>query len=259
MRRFLMIIAAAFIGTGALAAPPTAPKFSVVDTRCSESAATCTVAISATGGNGRGSWIQATTSNGTATTPADYATRSSPIYVSPGHSTVFSFPVVNDKLIEGDEYLFVTISAKQNAMIARARGAVTIVDDDVAPPPPPPPPPPPVQCPDGSTVPAGQTCPAPPPPPPSVITGRWLTAPLAVGSYAWTASNQPQGCCAGLVFRIVGGPIISNDANPDTRQQMWQLQPVWDCCGNFPFDDAYEAGLQSWWPEKDILGLAVAP
>jgi hypothetical protein len=229
MRRLLLTIAAVFWAiaidgfltnlTAALAAP-TVPAFFVNNVRCNEGVGTCVVSISVTGGNGRGSWIQAATSNGTATAPADYAARNVPIYVSPGRATSLSVPIVNDRLIEGDEYFFVTIRPLQNAIIGRARAVVTIVDNDM-----PPPPPPPVVCPDGTTVPAGQTCPLPPPPPPPP---QWVSAPLQDGGYA---RCKIAGGCHSIAYPCFAGTTPPNCSYPNIiAQQGDVLMYAWNGC-----------------------------
>lgn len=99
---------------------------------------------------------------GEATAPADFTAKSGQQSVRKNASKItLCTATTQDTIFENDERLFVKISPVRNATIVRATGTQTIRDDDPAPLPP-------VQCPDGSTVPAGQTCPVPPPvdPPP---------------------------------------------------------------------------------------------
>lgn len=96
--------------------------------------------------------------------------------------------------------------------------------------------------------------PATAPPPPT----SWVNGPVQLGGYVWTKTNQPQGCCNGLVMKVVAGPIISGDADPNKQQRMWQLQFYSDVTHNFPVDDQYDVNFKSWWPESDIQGLTPA-
>lgn len=114
----------------------------------------------------------------------------------------------------------------------------------------PPPPPPPVQCPDGTTVPAGQTCPTPPPAPPT----SFVAGPLAVGGYACSALSGKANiapCGQGTVFSITGsipnGPSVIYTA-------VVYLDPQ-----SQPASVAYEKTFVSVWAPDQLQGLAPAP
>lgn len=162
------------------------------------------------------------------------------------------------------------MQAAQNA----ADRAIYAIDQalKVVAPPPPPPPPPPVQCPDGTTVPAGQTCPPPVVCPDGTVIkagadcptpapfGNWIAAPLRVGGYAFLANQGT--CCKGAIFHI-NRTAMSNDADPTKRQLIYYGYFVQDETGNFPatnpFWKNYEFGG---WQAKDLFGiepLAIPP
>lgn len=78
-------------------------------------------------------------------------------------------PVINNPAFTGDCEIQLKLSAVRYAVISTQFVRITVRDLQTAPVPVPPP----VQCPDGTTVPAGQTCPvAPPPPSPGAIANR---------------------------------------------------------------------------------------
>jgi Calx-beta domain len=94
------------------------------------------------------------TSDGSATSPADYAGASGTLVFLAGEtSKSVALPLVNDDLVEGEETLTLALSRAVNATLADAQAIGAIVDDDASTPPPPPPPP-------------GDDNPPPPPPPP---------------------------------------------------------------------------------------------
>lgn len=75
-----------------------------------------------------------TTSNGTATQPADYATTSGTLTFAAGEtSKTISVPVKGDTLDEVDETVKVDFSAPTNATAPAQSATITITDDDAAP------------------------------------------------------------------------------------------------------------------------------
>lgn len=75
--------------------------------------------------------VKFTTSNGSATTPADYGAVSSTLTFAPGQtSKTISVPVVGDTVVEPNETFFVTLFAPTNAGIVDNQGRGTIVNDD---------------------------------------------------------------------------------------------------------------------------------
>ncbi|HEX2031687.1 MAG TPA: Calx-beta domain-containing protein [Actinomycetota bacterium] len=71
------------------------------------------------------------TSDGSATAPADYQSRSGSVGFSPGVTTrQIHVPIATDALEEPDEDFFVNLSNPVNATIADGQGKVTILDDD---------------------------------------------------------------------------------------------------------------------------------
>lgn len=156
MRGLLRLFAAAILF--ASAAPAAAQSLSVSDASCTEGGV-CSFVISRAGSKGLTSSFRYATRNGEAVAPGDYTARSGQQSVRKNASRItISVQTTQDATHEGKERFYLVITPVSNAVIVRAEGAATISDDDLAPPPP-------VQCPDGSTVPAGQTCPEPPPPP----------------------------------------------------------------------------------------------
>ena len=72
------------------------------------------------------------TSNGSATSPADYAGGTRTVTFAPGvTSATASIPIVNDNLAEGDETVNLTLGNPTNAVVGSPSAAtLTIVDDD---------------------------------------------------------------------------------------------------------------------------------
>lgn len=92
--------------------------------------------------------------------------------------------LVNNSLVDGNCTIRVQLQALRFAIVPLTPASVQVRDDDVVVVPPPPPPP--VLCPDGTTVPAGQTCPVVVPPPTS--TTQWVNARLLPPNYGRVVS-----------------------------------------------------------------------
>src|SRR4029453_7910366 len=110
------------------------PKMSIDDVRIVEgnsgsSSATFTVTLSNPSGAAvAASWI---TSDGSASAGSDYVAASGSVNFPPGTvSRPLSVAVNGDTLVESDETFHVDLSSPVGAMLARARGAGTILDDD---------------------------------------------------------------------------------------------------------------------------------
>jgi hypothetical protein len=137
--------------------------------------------LSKTGG-GKPSMVKWSTSDGSA----------SGSLVGAGTITV---PTRDDLVVNGTRTVIVTAIATTGA---RATASIAVTDNDVAPPPPPP-----VQCPDGTTVPAGQTCPVAPPPPPP--TRRPTYGDLVTGVAACQSiTNKTDFVAIGVTYRVTG-------------------------------------------------------
>lgn len=102
--------------------------------------------------------------------------------------------------------------------------------------------------------------PTPTPTPVPVPTGNWVSAPLAIDGYACNklqANTTNIGSCgSGVVMKVLAGPVMSKDVIP---VPMWLLQFYSDRSGQFPANDLSDAGLQSWFSESALQGIAPAP
>lgn len=88
--------------------------------------------VSLSAPSGKTVTVTATTADGTATAPADYASRSSLLTFAPGTTTVpFSVDVVGDIVDEPNETFFVDLTGPTNATVGDGQGVGTIGDDDV--------------------------------------------------------------------------------------------------------------------------------
>jgi hypothetical protein len=88
-----------------------------------------TVTLSAA--SGRTVTVNYATANGTATAGQDYSSRSGTLSFAAGvTSMTISVPITGDVTVEGDETLFVNLSAAGNATIADSQGLGQIVNND---------------------------------------------------------------------------------------------------------------------------------
>jgi hypothetical protein len=99
-----------------------------------ESQGVATIGLTRTGALNAVSTVRYATSNGTASAPADYTTRSGVVTFNPGDTNkAFTVPVINDTLDEGDETIHLTLSDATGGTILLSTAAqLTIVDDDTA-------------------------------------------------------------------------------------------------------------------------------
>lgn len=99
-----------------------------------EESGTATVTVTRSSGVGS-AFVTLTTSNGTATTPGDYAAVATVVNFGPGVTSVnVSIPLINDAVAEGSETFNVTLSAPGPAATlgTPAAAVVTILDGDAA-------------------------------------------------------------------------------------------------------------------------------
>ena len=106
-----------------------AASFSVL-----ENAGPATISVKRTLGTASGVTVHYATSNGTATAPSDYMSKSGTLTFAPGQQTATVTVDVNgDTTDEPDETFFVDLSDASGAAIGDGRGVGTIVDDDGTP------------------------------------------------------------------------------------------------------------------------------
>ena len=125
------------IGTGTITDNDPVPSIAISDVTLTEGNAGTTNAnftVSLSASSGMNVTVNYTSTNGTATQPADYTTTSGTLTFTPGQATkTISVPVVGDVLDEIDETFVVNLSGPTNATIADSQGVATITDDDPAP------------------------------------------------------------------------------------------------------------------------------
>ncbi len=103
---------------------------SVVEGNTGTTSAVFTVSLSAA--SGQTVTASFATSNGTASSPADFAAASGTLTFAPGQTTqTISVPVMGDILPEADETYLVSLSNAANAAVTDGQGLGTIVNDDV--------------------------------------------------------------------------------------------------------------------------------
>ena len=115
-------------------APAGAVQFSAGAYLASESAGPATITVTRTGGDCCGSiTVTASTSNGTATAPADYAATTVTLNFPEGvTSRTFTVPIVNDNINEAFETVNLTLSANIGGRITAPATATLTITDDVA-------------------------------------------------------------------------------------------------------------------------------
>lgn len=147
---------------------------------------------------------------------------------------------------------------------------------------PPTPTPTPVQCPDGTTVPGGQTCPVSPPPPgpgptpgpvpipgpdsltPAPIPAGWVAAPLKDHGFALISKGWR--CCQGRIVKVERNPL----QDPDVYGYAWvnpyaEINPNWHIWAVHFLENRPETYLdddpaRTWFfIAPDIVGIAPAP
>ncbi len=108
------------------------PSLSIAAATAAEGAsATVTVTLGAA--SGKPVTVDYATSDGTATSGADYTAANGTLTFAPGTTTqTFTVALLDDALIEGDETLTVTLLGATNASLATSSAPVTITDTDGA-------------------------------------------------------------------------------------------------------------------------------
>lgn len=111
------------------------PQLSIGNVSVDEQAGVATLAVTLSGSLTAPVTVNYNTSDGVATAPSDYASRSDTITFEPGGATTqfIGVPIVDDSLVEGTEAFSVTLSNASGAVITDGLGVVTINDNDVAP------------------------------------------------------------------------------------------------------------------------------
>ena len=121
--------------TGTINDNDSPPAISIVAGSAVESNGTMTFNVTLSAASGRTVTVNYATSNGSATTPGDYASTSGTLTFNPLEVTkAITVPIVNDALDEPDSETFtVTLSSPSNASIADGSAIGTISDDDPTP------------------------------------------------------------------------------------------------------------------------------
>lgn len=111
--------------------PPALPTLSVGNLTVAESAGTAHVTVTLSAASGSTVTVNATTSDGSATAPGDYAAVTVPVTIPAGQTTGdVPIPIASGSVDEPTETFTVTLSSPNNATIADGAATVTITDDD---------------------------------------------------------------------------------------------------------------------------------
>lgn len=173
------------------------------------------------------------TSDGSASSPADYASTAGTLVFMPGDTAkTVSVALVDDGVTEPDETLTLTLSNAINALLADGQGLGTILDDDSAAPPPSddppagddPPPPPPADDPPADDPPAGDP-PAEDPPaedPPAEIEPP-VDPPNAAPDCSAVAPSTSRLWAPNHKFRLV---TLAGATDADGDPLIYQLSSV---------------------------------
>ena len=121
------------LGAGTITDDDGTPTLSINDVTVAEgTSAVFTVTLSNT--SSQQITVQYATSDGTATSPADYTSTNGTLTIAAQTSSVtITVPTVNDTTDESDETFTVTLSSPVNATVSDGLGAGTITDDDGTP------------------------------------------------------------------------------------------------------------------------------
>ena len=119
-------------------APPGTLQFSAATYSVAENGGTATITITRTGGSAGAVGVTFTTSNGTATAPADYTAVTQTVSFAAGDTAnkTVSIPIVDDAVVEGNETVNLALTRRQVArrLAVPSTAVLTITDNDVAPP-----------------------------------------------------------------------------------------------------------------------------
>ncbi|MDJ0663469.1 MAG: Calx-beta domain-containing protein [Acidimicrobiia bacterium] len=109
------------------------PSIAINDIAVDENDGTATFTVTRTGATTQTVTANWATSNGTATSPADYTADTGTISIGSGATTdTIVITLTNDQIAEGVETFDVDLSSPSNATISKATGTATITDDDTA-------------------------------------------------------------------------------------------------------------------------------
>ncbi|MBB6091975.1 hypothetical protein HNQ60_000821 [Povalibacter uvarum] len=125
-------------GGGSTPRNPGQLQFSAPSVSINENAGNATITITRTAGSDGAVSVTVSSTNGTATSPADYAAVNSTVNFAAGDSAAktVTVAIVNDTTDEPDETLQLTLSSPTNSAVlgSTSQVLVTIVDDDLSPP-----------------------------------------------------------------------------------------------------------------------------
>ena len=110
-------------------------QFDMANYSVNENAGTVTVTVTKSGATSLSATVHYATSDGSATSPADYAATSGDLTFLPNEtSKTFMVTINDDTTFEGNETFNVTLSSPTNATLGtQSSSTVTIIDDDGAP------------------------------------------------------------------------------------------------------------------------------
>ena len=117
-------------GTATIIDNDPTPSLTINDVTVNEGAGTATFTVTLNAPSGQGVSVNYATSNGTATSGADYTAVSGTLNFAPGVTTrTITVPILDDTTFENSENFSVLLSGAVNASIADATGIGTILDD----------------------------------------------------------------------------------------------------------------------------------
>jgi hypothetical protein len=125
----------------------------------------------------------------------------------------FNVGTIGNAVVDGNRYLNARVTVQRFATLTRPLGTGTVKDDDVAPPPPP------VVCPDGTTLPAGSTC------PPVVTEPSFVSFPLGTARRGLGMSPYARALrdCASIYANLGVGNALSLTLPGVTKGQVYKL------------------------------------
>ncbi len=112
----------------------TLPALSIANTTVNENAGTATLTVTMDHASASTVTVDYSTSDETATAPADYTATSGTLSFTAGQtSKTFTVPIINDSLYEANETFTAFLASPSGATITTATATVTINDNDTAP------------------------------------------------------------------------------------------------------------------------------
>jgi hypothetical protein len=123
-----------FVTSSLVPAPPSLRIEDAVVTEGPSGSSEVALRVTVRGASGEDVAVDYATVDGDATAGADYAPVSGRLVFSGGVTEQsVRIPILGDESAEGEESFFVELSAPDGAIVARARGEVSVLDDDAAP------------------------------------------------------------------------------------------------------------------------------